>query len=333
MHFKSPTLVKLFIFFALAIVLQSCGPEKPGTYRNEQIKSSLRADFHALNDQLFIGLKANNVKWLSGIMSQEFIDDGNKFRTVDHLSNRMKEDSSYTILDEYYVVNETKGKHTVECGNRNINNYKVEYIADTREMYLVFFAPKVNPNRWLIAAQYNKLDYGWKLTAMDVERYVTNGKTAPELYELAKEKAAKNCLVDAADIMAQAIECLRPAIGWEYPDEKEMADYYGDLVEKVNKKYDFPYTLSHVKTQPQIFRVFNQKSPEGVFPMIYYLSDIKLKDTTALKKENEDIRKVIGEAMPGIDKDKKYVFYSVFNQMPDGTKAFDHFDITEKLQP
>jgi len=327
------SLIKLFAFLSLTAILQSCGPEKPGTYRNDQIKSGKRADFHSLNDQLFIGLKANNAKQLSGIMSAEFIDDHSKLRTVELLSNRMKEDSSYTILDEYYIVNDTKGKHKVECDSRNINNYKVNYIADTREMYLVFFTPKVNPNRWLIAAQYNKLDYGWKLTALDVERYITNGKTAPELYKLAKEKAAKNCLVEAADIMGQAIECLRPAIGWQYPDEKEITDFYGDLVEKVNKKYNFPYTLSRVKTQPQIFRVFNQKSPDGVFPMIYYLSDIKLKDTIALKKENESIRKVIGQAMPGIDKDKKYVFYSVFNQMPDGTKAFDHFDITEKLQP
>jgi hypothetical protein len=245
----------------------------------------------------------------------------------------MKEDSSYDILDEYYIVNDKKGAHTIKSGNRGINNYKIDFYAGTQEMYLVFFVPKVNANRWMITALYNKLDYGWKLTGLNLGRYVSNGKTAPELYKLAKEEYGKNCLVDASNIMGQAMDCLRPCMGWQYPDEKEMTGLYAELNDKVSKKYNFPYTLSHVKTQPQIFRVFNQNSPEGVFPIIYYLSDIKLKDTTALKKENENIRKVIGQAMPGIDKNKKYVFYSVFNQMPDGTKAFDHFDITEKLQP
>ena len=331
MSFKSP-LIKLFSFLTLVFLLTGCEPEKPGLYNNDHIKSSQRNDFHDLNNQLFAGLRANNAKLLSNIMAKEFIEDNSKNRTVELLYNRIKEDSSYDVLDEYYIINDQRGNHTIEGETKSINNYRFDYSADTREMYIVFFAPKKEPNRYLFTAVYNKLDYGWKLTRLDVGKYTINGKTAPELYKLAKDEVAKNQLVDGLNTAEQAYECTRPSGGWKYPDEESINKFYTEVMEKVNKKYNFPFTLSKVNTKPQIFRVFNQNSPQGVFPMIYYLTDIKLSNVEALKKENINIQKVIGQAMPGIDKNNKYIYYSVFNQMPDGTKAFDHYDITEKVR-
>jgi len=332
MSFKSP-LIKLFSFLTLVFLLPGCEPEKPGLYNNDHIKSSQRNDFHDLNNQLFAGLRANNAKQLSGIMAQEFIDDNSKNRTVELIYNRIKEDSSYSILDEYYIVNDQKGAHSIKANDKGINSFKYDYAADTREMYIVFFAPHKKANRFLITATYCKLNYGWKLVSLDLNKYTINGKTAPELYKLAKEQYGKKHLVEALNTAEEAYECLRPANGWLYPDEANVNKFYSEVMAEVNKKYNFPYTLSKVGTQPQIFRVFNQNSPDGVFPMIYYLSDIKLSNVEALKKENAAVQKAIGAAIPGIDKDNKYIYYSVFNQMPDGSKAFDHYDITEKVQP
>jgi hypothetical protein len=66
--------------------------------------------------------------------------------------------------------------------------------------------------------------------------------------------------------------------------------------------------------------------------MIHYLTTIPLKDTVALKKENAQIRKIIGKIMPGIDKDKKYVLYSAFKEKPVSTREVDRFEMTDKLQ-
>jgi tricorn protease-like protein len=88
--------------------------------------------------------------------------------------------------------------------------------------------------------------------------------------------------------------------------------------------------VQQVGTQPWIFRVFTKTTPEGVFPQIYYISHIKLADTNAIKKENVNIRKVIGKILPGIDRDTKYVYYAAFKNMPDGSGSFEHFDMIDK---
>jgi hypothetical protein len=84
-------------------------------------------------------------------------------------------------------------------------------------------------------------------------------------------------------------------------------------------------------THLEIIRIFTQEDKEGTFPMIYYLTNIKLSDTTAIKKENEVIRKVIDKTIPGIDKDNKYVLYSAFNEWPTGVKTVEHFDMKQKM--
>ncbi|MEO6851343.1 MAG: hypothetical protein ABI203_03630 [Mucilaginibacter sp.] len=331
---RTLSLITRLCCISIVFALPGCAPDKPGIYCNEQIKAGKRSDFRDLNAKLFEGLKANNANKLEGIMSQEFINDPTKLRQIELLSNRLKE-ADYDILDEFYIINNPKDKNTIKVTDRGINNYDLHYDTLTHEIYIVHFIPKKNAVRYMITAVYGKYDYGWKVNKFDLNKYAINGKTAPELFKLAKERYAKNYLVDADDIMGQAIDCARPENEWKYKEEKEISAFSNKLDGKVNKKYNFPYTITQVRTQPEIFRVENQKTPDGVFPMIYYLSDIKLADTIALKKENKSIQKVIGTVMPGIDKDKKCVLYSVFGLMPDGTrgKSFDHFDITDRLQP
>jgi hypothetical protein len=87
-----------------------------------------------------------------------------------------------------------------------------------------------------------------------------------------------------------------------------------------------------VPTHPRIFSISTQTTPDGVFPLVYYMSSIKLKDTAALRKENEIIKKVTGKVIPGIDKDKKYVFYDAYNEWPRSDRSVDRYDMTDKLK-
>lgn len=36
--------------------------------------------------------------------------------------------------------------------------------------------------------------------------------------------------------------------------------------------------------------------------------------------------------MPGIDKDKKYVFYAVFNKMPNAYESVDRYEVTDTIK-
>lgn len=157
-------------------------------------------------------------------------------------------------------------------------------------------------------------------------------KTAPELYELAKDKYAKNYLVDALNLMELSHDCSEPFQGWIYPDVAAGNNFYTSLLNEANEKYRFPLVIKQVPTQPKIFRMTTQTTPEGVFPMIYYYSKVKLSDAAGIKKENEAVRKAIGTIMPGVDKDKKYIFYSVFNQRPNSYESVDRYEVTDTLK-
>lgn len=321
-----------FLFLSVVIFLgQSCKPPKPGIYENKQIPSARRGTFDALNKQLFEGLTANSKRILSDIMSKEMIDDHNNLRDIEIISNHIK-DGAYTLLDEYYIVNEAPQTDTIKINNRNVNDHKIGYKTTEPETYLAFFKQKNIANQWMVSVVYCKFDYGWKLVNMEISPYTQNGKTAMELYDFAKECYAKGYIVDAVNAMAGSRICMAPSRSWEYPNQTAMDAFYASVLDKANEQYKYPLVISQIPTHPRIFRVFTQRSTEGVFPMIFYASRVKLSDVAGIKKENEAVRKVIGNIMPGINKNKKYVFYSVFNKRPNSYESVDRYEVTDTLK-
>jgi hypothetical protein len=321
----------LALLCAVSFLTQCCSPPKPGIYANDQIPSSQRSKLHDLNKLLFEGLKANSKKNLGGVFSQEMIDDNSNLKTVEMVSNYNKV-AEYSLMDEYYMVNTKKGNDTIRVTDKNVNNHRVIFDRVTPEMYLAFFNQKGTPNQWLVSALYCKLSYGWKLVDLSVNRYTQNGKTAMELCEYAKDRYAKGYLLDAVNAMALSRECMNPYGNWQYPQNQEMDSFYADLLNKANDKYTFPLVISQVSTQPKIFRVGTETRPDGVFPTVYYRSTVKLSDVKGIKKENDAIKKAIGQVLPGIDKDKKYIFFSAFNKLPNSHESVDRFEATDTLK-
>ena len=320
---------KILVFLLVGLLLQSC-TNKPGSWKNDAIKAGKREDFHELNDEVFKGLKANDPKQLNFLMSKELLENSYTNRSIELISNRLNDDN-YRLLDEYYVINKFRDYDTIKATGSGNKRYGLNYPGITKEMYIGFFVPAASENKYMITIAYGKYDYGWKISKLDLAPYTINGKTAPELFNLAKSEYEKNYLIDAVNEMSLASTYLKPSEYWQYPQEEEINEFYGKVLNEANEKYKFPFTLTQIATKPRIIRVYNETVPEGSYPMIYYLSAINLKDTVAIKKENENIRKVIGTVMPGIDKNKKYVFYAAFNTGPGGGKTVEHFDITDTL--
>jgi hypothetical protein len=259
-------------------------------------------------------------------MSKELIDNHYRFREIELISNRMKTDS-FTLANEYYIVNKHRGRQVVKITDKGINNCEVGFDAQNKEMYIAMFTAKTAWSQWMITAVYNKLDYGWKLNELEMNPYTINGKTAPELYNEAKESYKKGYIVDAVNTMAMVADCAHPNDGWEYNSLKDLNSFYTGLVDEANVKYKFPLTLSAVGTKPRIFRIFNQAMPDGTFPMVYYISRINVKDTVAIRKENNAIKSTIDKTIPGLANNKKYVLYSAFNELPNSRRESDHYNM------
>jgi len=322
--------LKFYAFFTLLFILQGCTSE-PGVWKNEKINGGVKADFHARNEELIGYIKLNQIKKVKWFLSRELNQDNSTESLVEHLSNRFN-DNKYQLLDEYYLVNKYIDADTVKAAGSGINAYSLTFIEPAHEMYISLYLPKSGENKYLISIVYSKLDYGWRVTGLEAEPYTFNGETSPELFNRAKAAYNKGYLIDAVNTAALAVTCTRPMSVWQYSAQDSLSDFYNRILALANEKYQFPYVLKELPTKPRIFRVFNQTDDRGSFPMIHYLTSIPLKDTVALKKENAQIRKIIGKIMPGIDKDKKYVLYSAFKEKPVSTREVDRFEMVDKLQ-
>jgi hypothetical protein len=322
---------KALLFSALFLAFQSC-VITPGQWKNDQISSGKRDDFHQLNATALKYLKANDPKGLKAVLSKDMIEAGND-REVELISNRLT-DNEYKLLDEYYVAHkyQDSSMDTVRVKDGSVNRYALIYPYEAREMYMAYFIPEKSTDKYMLSLVYAKLNYGWKIVKMSLEPYTINGKTAPELFNLAKEQYAKKEIQAAQLNTMLAVTCFKPGAYWQYPDEIDAGKFYTQVHEEVNLKYQYPLVLSQVSTGPMILRIYNKNTDDGYNgPVVYYMTHFDLKDTTDVKKENLKVTQPVAKLMPGLDDGKKYILYSAFNKKPDGYNSIDHFDMTQKL--
>lgn len=299
----------------VAAMLQSCGPGDPGVFKNGQIKPGKLNDFHQLDNILFDALKTNKVSDAENLMSKTLLSAGDYKRTFEMASSQCRS-GSYDILDEYYIINyKPSDTHTIPTTAADGNKYTFYCTTITEEMYVAFMVPKAKGDKYLLTAVFCKYDYGWKLNDLEFEPYTITGKTAPQLYKLAKKQYDKNYIVDAYISMSLVYKCMRPNILWIYPQNKEMEELNGMLVDVMNS-YTYPLVMKNVKTKPKIFQVTHLTTDEGVFPSIEYVTTIDINNTDALEKEKEEMKDHIGKSFPGIDKDKKYIYFTAFHEKP-----------------
>jgi len=319
------------LVMALLFVLQSCGNEIPGSWKNDEIKTGKRDDFHKLNEQLFKALKNKDIVEAKSMMSKELVEGTySTSRAVDLIGNYLT-DNKYNLLDEYYVVNKYKDFDTIKAKNTGVNSYDLYYPATAREMYFAFYVPESGNNRYIITTVYAKYSYGWKVSTLEVSPYTVNGKTAPELFKLAKEQFDKKYIINARNNMALAVTCLKPTSIWQYPEEGEIIDFNGKVITEAKEKCKFPIMIN-LPTRPMVLQVYTKENAEGTFPMVYYMTHINIKDTNEVKQENIQIKKILSKALPGIDKDNKYVYYEAFNRFPNSSVSVDRFYMVDKFK-
>ena len=322
--------ITLCLLLLAALTLSGC-IEKPGSYINAQISAGKRDDFHAMNQQALKYIKSDNMDTLGYQLSKELLEDAATLRKVELISNQLKS-NDYSLYDEYYLVKDTTNADSttrILSPNRGANSYRLAFTAPPGETYIALFMPTKGDNKDVITLMYYKYAYGWKVSEMDMGTYTLNGKTAPEFYEFAKAEFAKKYMVNALNALQLANACLKPSQFWQYADEDKIAAHYTNLLDTANSSYKFPLVLTQIATHPKILTEIVESQGGRTYPVVTYLSSIKLQDTVAIKKENESIRAVLTTLMPGINKDKKMLMYSAYNEKPSAEKSVPHFDMME----
>ena len=317
------------------ILIQSCKLGTTGTTMNENISANLKAEINELDKKVLKAITENNVDDLKSLMSSKLLEkNGSEIEQLIEQVSGIIESSEYKVIDQYFARNSTSGLgNTVMSGISGINDYIIQYQALNDEMFLSLILPENGNDEFLITNIYGKYPEGWRLNILQFGQYTVNGKTAPQLYQQAKIEYEKGYLIDAVNNMFLSSRVTNPANKfWKYQKEDEFREFYDKVLKEVSENYNFPMTISEVKSEPQVLNIFPLGMNEGYFPMIEYLTKIDLKDTIQTKIENDAIHKIIGDKFKGIDKDKNYIFYKAFSRMPDGKTEVPTYGFVKKLK-
>ena len=328
--------IKKILLVILAVsFLTGC---KLGTFKmwkNDNIDSKKKEQIKALNDKLFLAITSNDVASIKELISDKLLEkSGSNLEQLIYQVSISFQSDNYRVLDEYNVINSKINMNTTLPANlSNDNDYVLKYVALNKESYVSLLLPTGLNNDLLFTVIYGKYGNQWKINILQFGQYSLFGKTAPEYYKLAKEKYEKSHLIDAINYIEISRQCLRPSASelFQYQKEKDINEFYEKVMKEIHSKFTLPLTLENIKTKPKIFRIYPEMIDEGIFPMVFYLSEISLKDTMSLKFENEKVKMEVSKLFTGIDKDKKYVFYSVFNEFPNDNKKVERYGFIDKL--
>jgi len=326
MNHGSPVQTKLFFLIILSLICQSC-TLVPGVRKNDEIKSSKREEFHELNAAVLKHLKAGDENGLKGLLSK---DEAKKdiSKLVDSISKQLLA-NRYDLLDEYYVINKYADSDTILATGPNVNRYGLKYPYVTFEEYFAYFLPKKSDNKYMLGIIYGKYKDDWKIINLSLAPYTIGGKTGPELYQLARDDYDKTNYPGAAAEAAKAMLCIKPAPYWEYPDHDDAVKF-NEKTQGYFKYYQFPYVLFMVNSGPMLLSIGDKETPDGVFPMVTYMTHYDIKNTAAVKQENQEVNKQISKMLPGLATHYDKIYYSAYNQKPDKKKQPPHLDMTAK---
>jgi hypothetical protein len=310
----------------LILLLQGCGYKSTvyGTWKNDHINFDKRAELEFLNHKLINCIKYNDVVGVKSIMSDTLkkIAGSNIDSLVTGVSSAFLTDQ-YTVLDEYNVHNLATGvSNSLHANTGSDNDYTIDYVAFNREMYVSLLLVSDLTGDILVTAIYGNYDGKWEINVLQVGRYRIFNKTAIDYYKAAKGYYGKSCFIDAADNLFIANRFLKPAHEFfHFKKEKEVEEFYNKVVSETSVKYPLPLALENIPGKPKIFNIYPQLFEGEYFPMIRYLSSIRIDDSIQLTRENEKVQIEVKKIFTGIGGNKKITMYEAFNKMPDDKHA------------
>jgi hypothetical protein len=295
---------------------------------NDHIDNVSRNQIKLLDDKVIASFYEGSAQKLTSMFSDKLkAAAGNKTDDLIKMVHPLVTTKDYTLLDEYLTKSPTIGGTTsVLKGVSGDEDYQVNFEIMAKQTYVSLIIYKTPLKDLLVTCIYGKNDDGWKINILRVGVYKILGKSAFDFYKQAKVRYEGGNLIDAWNNLCMAKQTAVPAENYfVYFKLPEMESFGNKVDAELRDKFPLPMTIREIKTLPQILVEEQAVINEGMFPSVSYLTKIDLKDVKALTAENDEIKKVIGKIFPGIEKNKKYVFFKAFNEIPNGKTPVEHF--------
>lgn len=302
-------------------------------FQNDSISSKIRNEIAVINDKIFDCIENRN----PDIFYYEVLSDSLRKRAGYELKSLIQQLSmtydhkGYNIKDEFYIPLIDDKQVINLIGDVNTNyEYSLNMEIGKRDSY--FSLLRFNDNTIMIGLLYRKREGKWQLDFIGINQYSIKNKLPYDYYTLSVNDLKTGHLIDAALNASLSTVGLKPNNAFTYSKEQEILSHSTMLDSIIKSKYIFPITLEELKTKPQIFQVTSQIIDEGIFPMINYLTEIPISDTVRLRIENEQMQELVGDIFPGIDKKKKFVFYTAHDNIPTQQGILNVYGFVQEIE-
>jgi hypothetical protein len=329
------TLSILLTFFIVQLKGQ-IGFNKSKQFKNENVPPDLKNTIVQADKKIIDAIRNDRIEALKAISNKELISvvGESKFDSLLHGMKFLLWNYDLEYKDQFYVEN-TAGISpiTIFSGFSGDNDYTINYLTTDKKVFVSLIIPKEMVNKFLITLIYGLYGDDWKLNYIQFGQFSVFNKTAIDFYQKARDEFDKGFLIDAGCDLFYGQQCLKPAAQlMQYVKEKEFVELQKKVNSTINSTYTFPIILEQITTQPEILNILPKHDKKEWFPLIKYFSRIPIKDTINLKIENQQIQRNIGMIFKGIDKNKKFIYYNVVNEMPDGSnKEINHYGFIQTL--
>ena len=101
---------------------------------------------------------------------------------------------------------------------------------------------------------------------------------------------------------------------FQYSSFDEMQKFYQQIADKVLVSGYLGNKLNNIKTKPLFINMTVEYMKGRLYPMIYYVSQIDLKDAKSLKEENNLVNETLKLTLQGLTKMSDTVLYRVYNR-------------------
>lgn len=329
-----------FLCFLVAVMFltESCinGKNNDGIWQNDHIDAGVRSTMAAMNKQVYDCIGNNDYPHLSQLFSDSLKTyiNGDFEATFLPRMQKMLHGRPYRILGEFYIKTSKKDSVSSIVSGKGDDAFTFKILTPGRESYVSLLIAGDSANEVMLTLVYSNVKGAWKVSMIRGEDYSITQKNAIELYNKAIALRNSGDMIDAVNTMNVAIHCLRPAgIYLQYKLDAKMHSFNDSLITEVKAKYPLPYKMNAMQTGPQLFNIHYELFKGELTPMIMYQTSVSVRDSVALKIENDDLHKNIPVAFPGMNKNNKYIIYRAYNEIPEGKSDPRYYGFVLKNEP
>ena len=318
----------LLILIIAGILFGCSNSSSRKVYFNEDIPTDVYEKIKPLDRLVLNAIRNDNPGLITSLLSSNLKKNMTPARIDSNINfvYKLLGGKNFEYLDQIYIPNTSAFPYDSIGAGFGENRYYIYYEPHNKEIFISLLYPKHSFDEFLITLIYSKYSSGWELDVIKFGVWKVLSKSAIDYYKESVEYYSRGHLIDASNALNIMWQCIRPAgIYFRYNHDDDMVNMLEYITNEIHFKYEFPKAVDTIENSAKIFNIYPHRVSGLYYPMIQYLTNVKLYDFEGLEKENSMIQQRIESMFPGITTNNPIIYYRAYNEVPSGNKKVMHY--------